>query len=165
MPGFPQRPHRLVATGFIGTTSLLAAIAAILLAGCGGTTNRPTGGEPAALLVGHGARPSRGLPVAARLARRFALEYAAGAYHVRAPLIRGETSGVRRALSGAGTRVPADRRGLTPRLLGLRLSLRAGGGLGATASIGDGRFPPFSVGFTVARRDGRWLITSFEAPD
>lgn len=106
-----------------------------------------------------------GLRGAVRLARRFALAYAAAAYRRRVPSIAGESLGVRRALAAAATRVPPARRGLRPRLLRLRLALGPGGSLTESAWIDDGRFPSFSVAFTVSSRDDGWIVTSFEAPD
>jgi hypothetical protein len=50
-------------------------------------------------------------------------------------------------------------------MLGLRLRLGGDAGVVAAASIGDGRSPPFSVGFTVSRRGGSWLVTSISPPD
>ncbi len=140
-------------------------VLAAILAGCasGGGSARPEH-PPAALLGSSGPIPAR-LEGAASVARRFARAYARGAYRRRAPRIREESAAAFRAVLAAASRVPAARRRLRPRLLALRLWLREDGGIGALARIGDGRFPPFSVGFTLRRRGRGWLITSFAPPD
>ena len=162
-----DRVSRTAADAVVFPVFLVVAAAGIvvLLGGCGSSMPpSSSGGRPDLLAGRHGLAP-QGLTGAARVARRFALTYAAGAYRRRPPEFTAESSTVLRALAAAAGRVPADRRGLRPRLLRLRLSLRSGGSLAATASIGDGRFPSFSVGFTVARSASGWRVSSFEGPD
>jgi hypothetical protein len=157
-----NRPRSLVRLAVVVGPVLL-----VMLAGCG--AEAPRAARPAAvdafLADGRGAVPV-GLRDAARLAGRFARVYARHAYGRRVPRIRGEGRPVRRALAASAARVPAGRWRLRPRLLGLRLALSPGGGaLVATARIGDGRFPPFTIGFTVAPTDGRWTVTSISLPN
>jgi hypothetical protein len=54
---------------------------------------------------------------------------------------------------------------LRPQLLALRLRPLGDRALRASAWIADRRDPPFSIGFTVTRRGGRWLITTVSPPD
>jgi hypothetical protein len=54
---------------------------------------------------------------------------------------------------------------LRPHLLGLRIWPTGAAALRASISISDRRNPPFSVGFTLNRRGGRWLITTVSLPD
>jgi hypothetical protein len=139
--------------------SVLALLPICLLcAGCG--TRAPSPRDAPALLVGR-----RGGSVAAsQLARRFAAAYARGAYRRRPPRLPGATAAVRRALALAAARVPRSRRRLRPRLLALVLAPQAHGGLSASARIDDGHTPPFSVGFTVARRGAGWRVTAISPP-
>jgi hypothetical protein len=143
--------------------ALIAGMA--LLIGCGGMGPSGRTHDRSALIVGRRAPSSRPSAWAVGLAHRFASTYARDAYLRRPPAIPGESVPVRRAVVEAASRVPPARRGLRPRLLGLRLWLLPGGSLGAAARIGGGRFPPFSVGFSVGSRGGRQLITSISLPD
>jgi len=153
----PPRPRRAAAG--------LLALLALSAAACGGTPRPAGGGRAPALLVGRRGTPPSQLLGAARTAGRFARAYAIGAYGRRAPDAPGESRMVRRALAAAAGRVPPARRGLHPRLLGLRLRPLGRGELGATARIGDGRYPPFTIGFTISRRGGRWIVTTISLPD
>ena len=145
---------------------VVVSAAAVLLTGCGGAGGPPPSVHgPRRLTRGHRRAPvPRRRGPAVRLAYRFARAYAEGAYRRRPPEIGAEDAAVRRELAAAAARVPPVRRGLRPRLLGLRLWLHASGSLGAAARVGDGHLPPFSVGFTVGRRGGRWVITSISPP-
>lgn len=160
-PEKPARPAHLP----LGRVALAVSALVLVLGGCG-AAGGPTRSHPhAALLSGRRGPVPADLGGAARLARRFARVYAAGAYRRRPPRIRAESAAVRRTLAGAAGRVPRSRRGLRPRLLGLRLRLGDDPGVVAAASIGDGRFPPFSVGFMVSRPGVSWLVTSISPPD
>lgn len=160
-PEKPARPARLP----LGGVALAVSALVLVLGGCAGAAGPTRSHTHAALLSGSRGPVPSDLGGAARLARRFARVYAAGAYRRRPPGIRKESAAVRRALAEAAGRVPRSRRGLWPRLLGLRLRLGGDPGVVAAASIGDGRFPPFSVGFTVSRRGGGWFVTSISPPD
>jgi hypothetical protein len=146
--------------------ALLVFAASALLTGCGGEPRRaPTRtDERSALITGRRA-PGPRPPAAARLARRFAATYARDAYLRRPPDLPGENAAVRAAVSAAASRVPRARRRIRPRLLGLHLWRLPDGSIGAAARIGDGRFPSFSVGFTIGHRGGRPLIISISPPD
>ncbi|MBS1893579.1 MAG: hypothetical protein JST59_19945 [Actinobacteria bacterium] len=159
-PEKPARPVRLS----LGRLALAVSALVLVLGGCGGAGGL-TRSHPRALLTGRRGPVLADLAGAVGLARRFARVYAADAYRRRPPGIREESAAVRRALADAAGRVPRSRRGLRPRLLGLRLRLGGDLGVVAAASIGDGRFPPFSVGFTVSPHGGSWLVTSISPPD
>jgi len=81
------------------------------------------------------------------------------------PGISRETVQVRRELAAAATRVPAQLRRLRTRLGGLRFFLAPDGSLAATATIRASRSPGFSIAFSVARKAGRWTLTSISLPD
>lgn len=165
----PSRPRPIRPTHAVPRAcAVLLAVAAIgWLSGCGAPQrSAPAGrGERPGLISGRRAPGPRAPGGAARLARRFARAYAEDAYLRRPPTMPGEVAAVRRAVAAAASRVPPARRHLRPRLLGLRLWLGPGRSVAAAARIGDGRFPPFSVGFTVGRRGGRWSITLISLPD
>lgn len=118
------------------------------------------------LAPGRGSPPAAArLTAAVRLARRFARAWAVAVYRRRPPRLPGETAAVARELAAAATRVPPTWRRLRARLLGLRF--RPGGPrrVLASAGFGDGRFPPFSVGFVLTDRGDRWVVTSISPPD
>lgn len=98
------------------------------------------------------------------LARRVAAIYALGAFRRRPPVLPRETGSVSSALSAAARRVPSGRRGLQPELLGLRLRVIGVDRLEATASIGNGVFPPFTIGIELRRRRG-WRVVAISLPD
>ncbi|HVX32167.1 MAG TPA: hypothetical protein VHA80_03420 [Solirubrobacterales bacterium] len=149
----------------LALAAILAATIVAALAGCGGDARSSASSVAgSALAAGHQARVPQRVG-AVGLARRFARAYAEGVYRARPPQVRGETGSVRAALRAGASRVPTARRGLRSRLLGLELSLRPGGGLTATARVGDGRFRPFSVAFTVSRLGGQWLVSAASLPD
>src|SRR5262245_32458745 len=107
------------------------------------------------LITGTGAL----VPAAARAsARRFASAYARSIYDPTPPRVPATTPEVALALRAAGSRIPPSRRGLTPRAAGLIFRPIDGDRVSAAMTIDDGRSPPFSVGFTLALRDGRWRV-------
>lgn len=144
----------------------MAVVALTLaLAGCGGASSLR---QPGNSMVAGGRGPSiepAVLNAGAELARRFARAYARSAYMRSPPSLPGETAGVARALSAAADRVPPTRRRLRPRLTRLHLSPHGASTLRASAAVTDRRDPPFSIGFTLRRRGGRWLITTVSPPD
>jgi hypothetical protein len=101
---------------------------------------------------------------AARLANRFATAYARSAY-LRHPLpLPGATAAVRRSIVAAAARVPPSRRRLHPRALALVPRPHGSAALSASVRIGDGRSPPFSVGFLVKRSGPRWRVVAISPP-
>jgi hypothetical protein len=159
-----RRRHRPTRP-LLALAAIVATAIVVVMAGCGGDAHRPAH-SPAGSALASGRQTHLSHPVAAvRLARRLARAYADGAYRARPPRVRGESRSVRAVLRAGAARVPRARRGLRPRLLGLELSLLPGGALAATARVGDGRFPPFSVAFTVIRQGGRWLVSAVSLPD
>lgn len=138
----------------------------LVAGGCGGA--RPTSPPSESPLLSGGRAVLPGAApraAAAHLATRFARAYARGAYRRRPPRLPAGTEAVTRALAGAAGRVPPARRRLHPRLLALRLRPFGRRALHASARIGDGRFPPFSVSFALSPRRGRWFVTSISLPD
>jgi hypothetical protein len=135
-----------------------------LHAGCGASAPSPR--AESALVAGSASGPAAGprLAPAARLARRFAIAYARCAYLRRPPRLPGAMAAVSREVALAAQRVPPNRRRLRPRLLSLALQPEGVAALSASAEIGDGRSPPFSVGFTLERRVGRWRVVSISPP-
>lgn len=105
------------------------------------------------------------VPTAARAsARRFATAYARSIYDPSPPRLPAATPEVALALRAAASRIPPSRRGLTPRPSGLALRPLDAEHASAAVTIDDGRSPPFSVGFTLDLRDGRWLVTRISPP-
>jgi hypothetical protein len=144
---------------------MAATALALAMAGCGGAGS---GRNPGDSLVAGRRGPSidpAALSAGAELARRFARAYARAAYMRFAPPLPGESAAVARALSAAADHVPSARRALRPRLAGLQLSPVGASALRASAAITDRRDPPFSIGFVLRRRGGRWLITTVSPPD
>lgn len=139
------------------------ALLALALVGCSsGDTNTQA---RSSLLSG-----TRGGPVAAgqlapaaRLARRFAYAYARSIYRPRPPRLPGATAALRRDLAAAASRVPPARRGLHPRALAVTLRPR-GAALTGVVKIGDGRSPPFAVGFLVRKQGSRWRVVAISPP-
>jgi hypothetical protein len=102
-------------------------------------------------------------PPAARVARRFAYAYARSIYQRRPTRLPGATAALRRDLLAAASRVPPARRGLRSRALAVTLRPR-GAALTGVVEIGDGRSPPFSVGFLVQKLSSRWRVTTISPP-
>ncbi|HWW67548.1 MAG TPA: hypothetical protein VNY83_06145 [Solirubrobacterales bacterium] len=144
--------------------SLGLTLLAFALGGCSsGDTNTQAGSS---LLSGtRGASIAAGrLAPGARVARRFADAYARSIYRRRPPLLPGATATLRRDLLAAASRVPPARRGLHPRALAVTLRPR-GAALAGVVTIGDGRSPPFSVGFLVRKQGSRWRVTTISPPN
>jgi hypothetical protein len=142
-----------------------ATTLACVLAGCGGAGPEV---HPVRGLVA-GRRGSPGDPAlfraGAELAGRFSRAYARSAYLRLPPPLPGESAAVAGALRAAAERVPPARRRLRPRLTGVQLSRLGASAIRAKATIADRRDPPFSIGFVLQRRGGRWLITTVSLPD
>ncbi|HJZ35742.1 MAG TPA: hypothetical protein VJ204_05655 [Solirubrobacterales bacterium] len=111
-----------------------------------------------------GAPPPTRLRSGALLVRRAAATYAAGAYRRRPPTIPGETGSVSSAVEAAAGRVPRSRRRLHPELRGLRLAPIGVDRIAATAVIGDGISPPFTIGIELRWRRG-WRVLAISLPD
>ncbi len=144
---------------------LLGLGAAVLLPGCGSAAG--VADRASSLVAGRraGLFPLARLAPASLLAQRFATAYAAVTYRRQPAALPGEVPAVRQQVALAAKRVPAARRGLRPRLRGLRLELRSPTVLGASARIADSRNPAFSVAFTVAPRAGTWRVVSISTPE
>jgi hypothetical protein len=143
--------------------SLGLSLLAVALVGCSsGDTSAPAGSS---LLSGTrgGSIAAEQLAPAARVARRFAYAYARSTYRQRPPRLPGTTATLRRDLSAAASRVPPARRGLHPRALAVTLRPR-GAALTGVVEIGDGRSPPFSVGFLVRKQGSRWRVVTISPP-
>jgi hypothetical protein len=140
------------------------AVLAIALAGCSPDPDRTSASQ--SLLTGtrDDALALEQLAPAARLAHRFAAAYARSVYLRRPPRLPGTTAALARNLATAGARVPPARRGLRPRAAAVALEPRDAATLAATVEIGDGRSPPFSVGFLVKRRASGWRVVAISSP-
>jgi hypothetical protein len=139
------------------------ALLAVALVGCSsGDTNTKA---DSSLLSGTrgGSLAAEQLAPAARVARRFAYAYARSIYQRRPPRLPGATAALCRDLLAAASRVPPARRGLHPRALAVTLRPR-GAALAGVVEIGDGRSPPFSVGFFVRKLGSRWRVTTISPP-
>lgn len=145
------------------TASLGLALLAVALGGCSsGGTNTQAGSS---LLSGTrgGSLAAGQLAAAAHVAHRFAYAYARSIYRRRPPSLPGTTTALRRDLSAAASRVPPARRSLHPRALAVTLRPR-GAALAGLVEIGDGRSPPFSVGFLVRKQGSRWRVVTISPP-
>jgi hypothetical protein len=152
-------PCRRRAGVSVGMALLVAA-----LVGCSsGDTNTQAGSS---LLSGTrgGSIATEQLAPVARVARRFAYAYVRSIYRRHPPRLPGATAALRRDLSAAASRVPPARRGLHPRALAVTLRPRGAAALAGTVEIGDGRSPPFSVGFLVRKQGSRWRVTTISPP-
>ncbi len=136
-----------------------------LLTGCAAAA--PTAGSRTALIVGarRGTASGPWLAAAYRLADCFATAYARSAYLRDPPRLPGETAAVQRAVAVAAERVPPTRRRLRAHVRALALQPCGAGTLAASVRIGDGRSPPFSVGFTIGRVDRGWRVIAIFLPD
>jgi len=149
-----MHPHRYIA---------LSLVAAALIAGCDSGRQDPPGASP--LLRGAKGAPVAGeLALAARLARRFAHAYARSAYRRRPPRLPGATDALTRHLGQAAARVPPSRRHLRPRARHIVLELAGSITLRGSVEVGDGRSPPFSVGFTLRKGASGWRVVSASPP-
>jgi hypothetical protein len=101
---------------------------------------------------------------AVRLAHRFAYAYGRNAYRRPPRRLPGATAEVQRHLIAAANRVSATRRGLGPRAVALTLRVHGARTLDASVEIGDGRSPPFSVGFTLKLLGARWRVVDVSPP-
>ena len=143
--------------------SLGLALLAFAFVGCSsGDTNTQAGSS---LLSGRrgGSVAAQRLAPAARVAHRFASVYARSVYRRHPPPLPGATTALRRDLAAAASRVPPARRGLHPRALAVTLRPR-GAALTGVVEIGDGRSPPFSVGFLVRKQGSRWRVVTISPP-
>jgi hypothetical protein len=143
--------------------SLGLALLALALVGC--ASDDPNTHTSSPLLSGTpgGSIAAGQLAPAARVAHRFAYAYARGIYRRRPPRLPGATAALRRDLLAAASRVPPARRGLHPRAFAVTLRPR-GAALAGVVEIGDGRSPPFSVGFLVRKQGSRWRVTTISSP-
>jgi hypothetical protein len=143
--------------------SLGLALLAFALGGCSsGDTN--TQADSSLLSGTRGTSIASGrLAPAARLSRHFAYAYARSIYRRKPPRLPGATAALRRDLLAAASRVPPARRGLHPHALAVTLRPR-GAALAGVVEIGDGRSPPFSVGFLVRKQGSRWRVTTISPP-
>lgn len=145
--------------------ALLALAASVCLLGCA------AGGHPrrasSSLVAGKRAGPLgvARLAPAARLAERFARAYAHSAYLSHPPRLPGESETVRRDVLAAASRVPATRHGEESRAGAIRLQPLSPSALRAGVVVEDRRAPSFSVGFTLARRGGRWRVVAISTPE
>jgi hypothetical protein len=141
---------------------LLALSIALALGGCGAP---PPTTDPSPLLHGALAPISPGqFEHAAHTARRFAVAYARSIYDPSPPQLPALTRSVAASLATAAVRVPPARVGRDAHLAALRLTPVSKTRLEAGATIADGRSTPFTVGFALERRGGRWLITAISPP-
>ncbi|HEX3609402.1 MAG TPA: hypothetical protein VHU14_07025 [Solirubrobacterales bacterium] len=144
--------------------SLGLALLALALVGCSsGDTNTQA---RSSLLSGTRGGPLAAMQLApaAHLARRFAFAYARSIYRRRPPRLPGTTAALRRDLAAAASRVPPARRGLHPRALAVTLRPQGAAALAGVVKIGDGRSPPFAVGFIVRKRGSRWRVVTISPP-
>ena len=142
----------------------LPLVALAALSGCSsGQAGAPTG-TPLLSGTRGGALATEQLVPAVRLAQRFAAAYARSVYQRRPARLPGASAALRREIAAASSRVPPARRGLHPRALAVSVEPRDARTLAGAVKIGDGRSPPFSVGFLVKRSGGRWRVVAVSAP-
>jgi hypothetical protein len=153
-----RRRHRVA---FVATALSLC----VAVGGCGPGPSRKAGGGE---LLAVGARRAAPTPARLRtgtdLAHRAARIYAAGAYSRRPPTLPRESGEVASELSAAARRVPPARRRRDPGLRGLVLHPIGVGRIVATALIGDGVSPLFTVGIELRWRGG-WRVVAISLPD
>lgn len=159
-PGRCLRSRSRASRGLAGLAAL-----AVLCAGCSGSVSHFPPSHPS-LLVGERGGPMLPDPLgsAVRLAHRFAYTYARTVYRHPPRRLPGATADVERRLVAAANRVPTTRRGLRPWAVALALRPHDAQTLDASVEIADGRSSPFSVGFTLKRRGGRWRVVAVSPP-
>lgn len=155
-----HKEARHLSTAIFG---LLLAIA--LLPGCGGAAQ---GERSRAEPLLQGALGS-GIDAAdrdagARRAISFGRTYARVVYQRNPPRLPGATLALTHRLAEAATRVPPHRRGLHPRAIGVSLVPAGPAAIHGTVTIADGHSLPFSVGFTLERRDDVWRVVAASPP-
>jgi hypothetical protein len=139
------------------------ALLAAVLGGCSSGDTNTQVGSPLLSGTRGGSIAAAQLAPAARIARRFAYAYARSIYQRRPPRLPDASAALRRDLLAAASRVPPARRGLHPHALAVTLRPR-GAALAGVVEIGDGRSPPFSVGFLVRKWSSRWRVISISPP-
>ncbi len=140
------------------------AVLAVTFVGCSSGDQHTSASSSLLSGARSGAIAAEQLAPAARLARRFAAAYARSIYRRWPARLPGATAALRRDLAAAASRVPPARRGLHPRALAVTVEPRDAGMLAGTVKIGDGRSPPFSVGFLVKQSGSRWRVVAVSAP-
>ena len=108
--------------------------------------------------------PIAELAPAARLAQRFANSYARSVYRRRPPRLPGATRALTAQLRQAASRVPPVRRRLRPREVAVDLVPLRPTTLRGSVEIADGRFPVFTVGFTLKKGAAGWRVVSASPP-
>ncbi|HVC07000.1 MAG TPA: hypothetical protein VND98_05385 [Solirubrobacterales bacterium] len=144
--------------------SLGLALLAVALVGCSSADTNTHAGSSLLSGTRGGSIAAEQLAPAAHVARHFAYAYARSIYRRRPPRLPGVTAALRRDLSAAGSRVPPARRGLHPRALDVTLRPQGAAALAGMVEIGDGRSPPFSVGFLVRKQGSRWRVATISPP-
>ncbi len=164
----PPCRRRLSATWRVCSRSSWAfaglALLAVTFTGCSSGDQHTSGRSSLLSGTRGGAIAADQLAPAVRLAHRFATAYAHSVYLRRPARLPGATAALDRDLDAAAARVPPTRRGLRPRALAIALEPRDAATLAGTVEIGDGRSPPFSVGFLVKRRGSRWRVVAISPP-
>ncbi|HEX3608228.1 MAG TPA: hypothetical protein VHU14_00955 [Solirubrobacterales bacterium] len=144
--------------------SLGLALLAVALVGCSSADTDTQASSSLLSGARGGSIATDQLAPAARLAHLFAYAYARSIYRRRPPRLPGASAALRRDLLAAASRVPPARRGLHPRALAVTLRPRGAAALAGTVEIGDGRSPPFSVGFLVRKQGSRWRVVTISSP-
>jgi hypothetical protein len=157
---------RLIATARPAFPCLFASLAIVLAtAAAGCSSNSGPSPDSASLLTGdRRANVAQYFAPAARIAHRFAVAYARSVYLRRPVRLPGVTAALAHRLATAAARVPPARRGLHPWALAVALRPRDAKTLAGAVEIGDGRSPPFSVGFLVKQLGSRWRVISISPP-
>lgn len=145
----------------VGASLGLALLAAAVV-GCSSSDTHTEAGSSLLSGTRSGSIAAGQLALAARIARQFADAYARSIYQRRPPRLPGAAASLRRDLLAAASRVPPARRGLHPRALAVTLRPRHAA-LAGVVEIGDGRSPPFSVGFLVQKQGSRWRVTTISS--
>lgn len=143
--------------------SLGLALLVVALVGCSSDDTNTQAGSSLLSGTRRGSITAGQLAPAARIARLFAHAYARSIYRRHPPRLPGVTAGLHRDLVAAAPRVPLARRALHPRALAVTLRPR-GAALAGVVEIGDGRSPPFSVGFLVRKQGSRWRVVTISSP-
>jgi hypothetical protein len=152
-------------SSFRRRASVSVGLALLVLALVGCSSGDPDAAPDSSLLSGTrgGSIAAEQLAPAARIAHGFAVAYARSIYRRHPPQLPGATAFLRRDLLAAASRVPPAQRVLHPRALAVTLRPQ-GVALAAVVEIGDGRSPPFSVGFLVRKQGSRWRVVAISPP-
>lgn len=148
------------------TAVLIATVAAIGVAACGGdtaTVTQPASTAPLGRPIGGATTPAAnaGGAKARAAARAFLTSYLNVSYGRAEPnTLRNASKALRDRQRAQQARVPEGVRDRRPRIIALHLEAVSDGRVRAAATVDDGDVAAYPLFATLARRGGRWIAVS-----